>query len=137
MKLAVSNIAWENAELAEHLALLHDLGCQGVELAPSCIWPEPVVATAAERARLGDLVSGSGLEVTGFHALLFARPDLLPPDIRAVACVPLTVQGQTIGVLCLLLYIFEVEICYLVSIPPLVGSPCHCAGESVAGVVHQ
>lgn len=76
MKLAVSNIAWENAELAEHLALLHDLGCQGVELAPSCIWPEPVEATAGERARLRDLVQGSGLEVTGFHALLFTRPDL-------------------------------------------------------------
>lgn len=33
----------------------------------------------------------------------FARPDLLPPpDIHAVACVPLIVQGQSIGALCLL-----------------------------------
>ena len=76
MKLAVSNIAWENSELADHLVLLRDLGCQGVELAPSCIWPEPVRATASERARLRSLVGESGLEITGFHALLFTRPDL-------------------------------------------------------------
>ena len=76
MKLAVSNIAWDNAELAEHLALLRDLGCQGIELAPSCIWPEPVDASAGERAGLKEMVRKSGLELTGFHALLFTRPDL-------------------------------------------------------------
>lgn len=76
MKLAVSNIAWDNSELADHLALLRDLGCQGVELAPSCIWPEPVYASAPERAGLRALIKNSGLELAGFHALLFTRPDL-------------------------------------------------------------
>lgn len=76
MKLAVSNIAWANDELVEHLALLRDLGCHGVELAPSCIWPEPVFATADERRRLRDTIRHSGLELTGFHALLYTRPDL-------------------------------------------------------------
>lgn len=76
MKLAVSNIAWDNSELPEHLALLHDLDCDGVELAPSCVWQEPVDASAPERARLKALIKASGLELTGFHALLYTRPDL-------------------------------------------------------------
>lgn len=76
MKLSVSNIAWENSELEEHLKLLRDLGCEGVELAPSCIWPEPVEVSQEERKRVRRLVQSSGLEVTAFHALLYTRPDL-------------------------------------------------------------
>lgn len=76
MKLSVSNIAWNNEELAEHLSLLHDLGCEGVELAPSCIWPEPILASTQERHILREKIERSGLELVGFHALLFTRPDL-------------------------------------------------------------
>lgn len=76
MKLAVSNIAWDAAELADHLALLRDLGCQGVELAPSLIWPEPINATSQDRERVKRLVRSFELEVAGFHALLYSRPDL-------------------------------------------------------------
>lgn len=76
MKLSVSNIAWNNDDLIEHLSLLHDLGCDGVELAPSCIWPEPILATTHERRNLREKIERSGLELVGFHALLFTRPDL-------------------------------------------------------------
>ncbi len=76
MKIAVSNIAWDNAELFDHLVLIHDLDCQGVELAPSCIWPEPVNASSEERERVKHLIHSIGLELVGFHALLYTRPDL-------------------------------------------------------------
>lgn len=76
MKLAVSNIAWEHSEFADHLRLIRDLGCQGVELAPSCIWPEPVDASSAQREAVRSLITSVGLEVAGFHALLYTRPDL-------------------------------------------------------------
>ena len=76
MKLAVSNIAWDNAELPAHLVLLKALGCDGVELAPSCIWNEPVDATPDERADLKRLIADVGLDVVGFHALFYTRPDL-------------------------------------------------------------
>lgn len=76
MKLSVSNIAWNNEELVEHLSLLHDLGCDGVELAPSCIWPEPIFANTQERHILREKIERSGLELVGLHALLFTRPDL-------------------------------------------------------------
>ncbi len=76
MKLSVSNIAWENRRLGEHLGLLSDLGCDGVELAPSCIWPEPITAASYERSSLRRLIGDIGLEMVGFHALLYTRPDL-------------------------------------------------------------
>lgn len=76
MKLSVSNIAWDPPELAEHLALLRDLGCHGVELAPSILWPEPVDASEEERRRVAALIRRHDLEVAGFHALLYSRPDL-------------------------------------------------------------
>lgn len=76
MKLAVSNIAWEPAEMPAHLALLKRLGCDGVELAPSAIWAEPIDASAAERAALRRSIAAEGLELVGFHALFYTRPDL-------------------------------------------------------------
>ncbi len=76
MKLAVSNIAWAKERFGEGLALLRALGCEGVELAPSVIWPEPVDVSAAERRRVARQIQGAALELVGFHALLFTRPNL-------------------------------------------------------------
>lgn len=76
MKLSVSNIAWNNNELESHLKLLKDLGCDGVEIAPSCIWQEPVNASEDEVESVKKLVKKYELEISAFHALLFTRPDL-------------------------------------------------------------
>ena len=76
MKLSVSNIAWDNNALEEHLALLKELGCDGVEIAPSCIWKEPVEAGKDEIESLRKLVSKYSLVIPAFHALLFTRSDL-------------------------------------------------------------
>jgi len=76
VKISVSNIAWENKELEEHLSLLKELGCDGVEIAPSCIWAEPVDTSHKDITELKKLISSYGLEIPAFHALLFTRPDL-------------------------------------------------------------
>jgi sugar phosphate isomerase/epimerase len=76
VKLAVSNIAWEPKELETHLTLLKNLECEGVEIAPSCIWPEPVNTSEVERKRLERLIKDYGLELVGFHALLYNHPEL-------------------------------------------------------------
>lgn len=76
MKLSISNIAWEDSELNIYLDLLKKLGCDGIEIAPSCIWSEPVSATMEERKKLRELISNHGLEVVGFHALLYTHPEL-------------------------------------------------------------
>ena len=38
IRLSVSNTAWQQNELEDHLELLMELGCDGVEIAPSKIW---------------------------------------------------------------------------------------------------
>ena len=76
IKLSVSNIAWQPDELEDHLKLLKELGCEGVEIAPSCIWKEPAHVSNDEIESLKKLISKYNLVVPAFHALLFTRPDL-------------------------------------------------------------
>lgn len=76
MKISVSNIAWENKELEKHLSLLKELGCEGVDIAPSCVWREPVDVSRDEIQNFKKIVNKYGLEIPAFHALLFTRTDL-------------------------------------------------------------
>lgn len=76
IKLSVSNIAWQQNELEDHLKLLMKLGCDGVEIAPSCIWKEPAQVSDDEIEGLKELISRYNLVIPAFHALLFTRPDL-------------------------------------------------------------
>ena len=41
MKISVSNIAWDNKSSPYYLKYIRELGCSGVEIAPSVVWPEP------------------------------------------------------------------------------------------------
>ena len=75
MKIAISNIAWEHKYLSEYLKLLKQLGCSGVEIAPSIIWTEPTNSSIEDRKIFKDQIHKEGLEIIGFHALLFSRPD--------------------------------------------------------------
>ncbi len=112
MKLSVSNIAWEQDALEEHLQLLRHLGCDGVEIAPSCIWKEPVDAGKNDIDALNKLVSRFGLVIPAFHALLFTRPDLYLFGEQ-------TIRAQTIAYLEKL-----IQLAGSLSVPVLVyGSP--------------
>lgn len=97
MKLSVSNIAWEQNALEEHLKLLRDLGCDGVEIAPSCIWKEPAEASQEEISGLKALVASYGLSIPAIHALLFTRPDLYLFGDRAVREQTVTYLKQLTG----------------------------------------
>jgi len=76
LKLAVSNIAWYPKEIDNFLKLLASLKCEGVELAINMLWDEPVASTMKQRRELREKIRGAGLELVGFHALLYTRPDL-------------------------------------------------------------
>jgi len=76
MKLAVSNIAWETTQMDEHLTILAELGCHGLELSPSMIWEEPINASLKELLQFKKKVNGFGLEVASLHSLTYPRPDL-------------------------------------------------------------
>lgn len=96
MKLAVSNIAWYNSELEEHLELLQHLGCDGVELAPSCIWPEPIEVSDKDIEQLKRLLNKYNLVIPAFHALFYTRPDLYLFGDRSVRVAALDYLERTI-----------------------------------------
>jgi len=76
MKLSVSNIAWGSENFSSFLKLIKEEGCDGVEIAPSLIWSEPIESTKQERAIFKNQLKEFGLELVGFHSLLYSRPDL-------------------------------------------------------------
>lgn len=76
MKLAISNIAWPLEDERTALGRLAGWGCQGIELAASKVWPEPLDADAGERSGYRRLVEDRGLSIVSLHALLYTRPDL-------------------------------------------------------------
>ena len=58
------------------LAFVSRHGAEAIELAPNAVWPEPIDASKRERVEFKNRVTGNGLAISGFHALLFTRPDL-------------------------------------------------------------
>ena len=76
MKISVSNIAWGNRDLDSFIDLIKRNECEGIELAPSLIWNEPINSSREERQKLKKQINNSGLEFVGFHSLLFSRPEL-------------------------------------------------------------
>jgi len=77
IKLSISNIAWYGKEIDTFLRLLSSLKCDGVELATSMLWDEPVDTPVKERLELRQKVEDNGLSIVGLHALLYTRKDLL------------------------------------------------------------
>ena len=68
MKIAVSNIAWEHKYLSQYLKLLKQLGCSGVEIAPSIIWKEPINSSPEDRKNFKDQIRKSASYEILFNA---------------------------------------------------------------------
>ena len=73
---AISNISWSGESDDEYLKLISGLGVNGVELAASIIWDEPLDSTYSERESYRKKIESYDLKISGLHALLFSRPDL-------------------------------------------------------------
>ena len=76
MKISISNIAWDKNLFPYFLDFIKSKGCSGVEIAPSCVWDEPIQSSKIERLNIIKSISNAGLELVGFHALLYHRPEL-------------------------------------------------------------
>jgi D-psicose/D-tagatose/L-ribulose 3-epimerase len=76
MRLAISNIAWPAEEDEQVAHVLHRYGVEGVEIAPTKVWPSPLDATAAEIRGYRSAWSRRGIPIVAAQALLFGRPDL-------------------------------------------------------------
>ena len=76
MKLAVSNIAWNQEEDAQITDLLRKLRVQGIEIAPTRIWPSWNGASAATAAPVAEEFKSAGFSIPALQAILFDKPEL-------------------------------------------------------------
>ena len=60
----------------EHLTILANSGCDGLELSPSMIWSEPIDAPLNTIRKFKNRVNSFGLEIPSMHSLTYNRPDL-------------------------------------------------------------
>jgi D-psicose/D-tagatose/L-ribulose 3-epimerase len=76
VKLAVSNIAWEPAEEGAVLALLRNLGIQGIEVAPTRLWPDWAGAAPGSAADWRRRFAAERFVLPSMQAILFGKPEL-------------------------------------------------------------
>ena len=76
MKLSVSNIAWNEDEADAALDLLARLGVDGIEIAPTKIWPDWNGASPKAARAVRDELNGRGFQTPALQAILFGRPNL-------------------------------------------------------------
>lgn len=82
MKTSVSNIAWGGSRDPEIVRLLRDLGVDGVELAPTLVWPSAPQASRAEVQAEALAWRAAGLQIAAIQSLLFGHPELQLFDAR-------------------------------------------------------
>jgi len=76
MKLSISNIGWEQHDDPAVMAGLARLGVQGIEVAPTKIWPEWQGAEAGAAVRYREKLAAAGFDIPAMQAILFGRPEL-------------------------------------------------------------
>ena len=75
MRLSVSNIAWDAPEEAEVLALFSEYGVQGVEVAPTKIWPDWAGVTERSIIETRSRFADQGFVIPAFQSILFGKPE--------------------------------------------------------------
>ena len=76
MKLAVSNIAWDTHDDPGVFSVLRENGVQGIEIAPSKVWPNWNGANSSSAKEYRKRLSNEGFEVPALQAILFGKPEL-------------------------------------------------------------
>lgn len=76
MKTSISNLAWNHQSTNELLPKLKSIGVQGVEIAPTAIWPDFSSLEVSKVSELSKIVIEEGLSVSGIQSLSFGRPEL-------------------------------------------------------------
>ena len=76
MKLSVSNIAWPADLDSDALEMLTSMGVEGIEIAPTRVWPDWVGMTSKEAHRYGTIIQKAGLSIPAFQSILYGLPEL-------------------------------------------------------------
>jgi sugar phosphate isomerase/epimerase len=77
MKLSISNIAWNDPFDEDIIGILKTAGVQGIEIAPTKIWPDWQGMDVPGAAKVREQVQRHGFSVPALQAVLFARPELM------------------------------------------------------------
>lgn len=76
MKFSISNLAWGKTPLNEVIPILLDGGIEGIEIAPTAIWPNLDKLQEQEILELKNYLQSHGLIASGIQSLLFGHPEL-------------------------------------------------------------
>jgi D-psicose/D-tagatose/L-ribulose 3-epimerase len=76
MKLAISNLAWQPQEETKVAETLQQLEIKGVEIAPTKVWQNPLIATKTEIDNYRRFWQKYNIEIIALQSLLFGRTDL-------------------------------------------------------------
>ena len=76
MKLAISNIAWEQHDDPVILELLKANGVTGIEVAPTKLWQDWQGASHKEAKEYKRVMQDKGFELPAMQAILFGKPEL-------------------------------------------------------------
>jgi sugar phosphate isomerase/epimerase len=77
MRIAISNIAWNPTDEAGILDVLATNGIEGIEIAPTKIWPNWDDATPAAAALYRRRLADAGFAIPALQAILYGRPEAL------------------------------------------------------------
>lgn len=77
MKIAISNIAWEQAQDSDVSERMNELGIEGVEIAPTKIWSHPLEVSDHDVTAYRVSWEVRGIPIVALQALLFGRNDLV------------------------------------------------------------
>lgn len=91
-RLAISNLAWPDMPVESIGPRLRAAGMDGVEIAPSAVWPEAPHVSSRTLRKHADRWRDQGLVVSGIQSLLYGHPEfqLLEPSTRSAMRAHLT-----------------------------------------------
>lgn len=75
MRLSVSNLAWGSEPVQNVVPALAALGINGIEIAPTALWPTSPNVSSAETDALRSLLDEYGMRVSGLQSLLYGHPE--------------------------------------------------------------
>lgn len=72
---SISNLAWPNVQVASVAPRLRRVGLEGVEIAPTAVWPDAPNVEPEVARRFAEQWRDNGIAVSGIQSLLFGHPE--------------------------------------------------------------
>jgi len=76
MKISISNIALKKYPFVEGLKAIKKLSLDGIEVAPSLLFVDPLASGKTEREEAQKIIEDHGICVVGLHSLFYNQPQM-------------------------------------------------------------